>query len=100
MELKKRKMVTIVAESSIEAPIIKSIKRQGARGYTLIGAQGEGSRGVRQGDWDQARNIFIQTICSAERAHAIMDSLYEEFYDDYAIIAYLTDIEVHRENKF
>lgn len=100
MELKPRKMVTIVAESSIEAPIIRAIKRHGVKGYTLIGAQGEGSRGIRQGDWDQARNVFIQTICSDERAHAIMDSLYEEFYDDYAIIAYITDIEVHRHNKF
>ncbi len=100
MELNKRKMVTIVAESSIEAPIVRTIKRMGATGYTLIGVQGEGSRGVRQGDWDQARNVQIQTICSADMGHAIMDALYAEFYDDYAIIAYLTDIEVHRANKF
>lgn len=100
MELKKRKMVTIIAESALEASIVKDIKRLGSHGYTLINAQGEGARGVRKGDWDQNRNIFIQTICSEEVAHAIMNFLYDQYYDDYAIIAYATEIEILRADKF
>lgn len=93
-------MVTIIAESVLESAIVKDIKRMGARGYTLVDARGEGARGVRNGDWDQNRNILIQTICGEEVAHTIMDFLYDQYYDDYAIIAYATEIEIHRADKF
>ncbi len=100
MELKKKRIVTIVAESILETSIIKDLKRLGSKGYTIVDARGEGARGVRSGDWDQNRNIIIQTICSEQTAHLIMDFLYDQYYDDYAIISYSAEIEVHRENKF
>lgn len=96
----KKKMVTIIAESALEAMIVKNIKRFGASGYTLMYAMGNGDRGVRKGDWDQNKNIFLQTVCSDEVAHAIMDYLYEHYYEDYAIIAFATEVDIHRNNKF
>jgi nitrogen regulatory protein P-II 2 len=100
MKLTKKKMVTIVAEAALEAAILADIKRLGVHGYTLLEAQGAGARGVRKGDWDQNRNIQIQAICSDDVAHAVMDHLFEQYYEDYAIIAYATEVEVHREHKF
>lgn len=100
MQLTKRKLVTIIAESALEAAIIKDIKRLGAHGYTQIDSRGEGTRGVRKGDWDLDRNVLIQTICSEACAHSIMSFLFSQYCDDYAIIAYATDIEVLRHDKF
>lgn len=100
MQLTKRKLVTIIAESALEAAIIKDIKRLGARGYTQVDSRGAGDRGVRKGDWDQDRNVLIQTICSEDRAHTIMSFIFEQYCDDYAIITYATDIEVLRHGKF
>lgn len=61
---------------------------------------GNGERGVRKGDWDQGKNIFLQTICTDEVAQAIMDYLYDHYYEDYAIIAYATEVDIHRSSKF
>lgn len=100
MKFAKKKVVTIVAESALEGQITKSIKRFGATGYTLLNAMGDGARGVRKGDWDQNKNLFIQTVCSEDVAHAIMDYLYEHYYEDYAIIAFATEVDIHKNNKF
>jgi len=100
VEFAKKKMVTIIAESALEAMIIKNIKRFGVSGYTLMYAMGNGERGVRKGDWDQNKNIFLQTVCTDEVAHAIMDYLYDHYYEDYAIIAYATEVDIHRSSKF
>lgn len=100
MELQKRKLLTIITESSLESTIIKTIKQFGAKGYTLVNAQGEGARGVRKGDWDENRNIIIQTVCKEDVAHKVMDHLYNNYYDDFAMIAYASEIEIHRPEKF
>jgi len=100
MKLARKKLVSVVAESALETTLVKEIKRLGAGGYTIVAAHGEGSRGVRKGDWDQNRNILLQVLCAEETAHAIMAVLFEKYHDDYALIAYLSDVEVHRERKF
>lgn len=99
-EPSKRKLVTIVAESALEGPIVKEIKRVGAKGYTIVEARGEGSRGVRQGNWEQNSNVQFQVVCSEETARAIMNGLYEQFYEDYAMVAWATDVEILRGEKF
>lgn len=96
----RRKLVTIVAESALEGPITQEIKRLGARGCTIVEARGEGSRGVRQGNWEQNANVEIQVVCSEETARAIMSSLYDQFYDDYAMVAWAADVEILRGEKF
>ncbi len=96
----KRKLVTIVAESALEGPIAKEIKRLGARGYTIVEARGEGSRGVRQGTWEQNSNVEFQVVCSEDSARAIMSSLYDQFYEDYAMVAWAADVEILRGDKF
>lgn len=99
-EPSRRKLVTIVAESALEGPISKEIKRLGARGYTIVEARGEGSRGVRQGNWEQNGNVEFQIVCSEETARSIMSSLYDQFYEDYAMVAWAADVEILRGDKF
>ncbi len=100
MNLVKRKLVTIVTESALESTIIKDIKRLGAAGYTLTEAHGEGSHGTRIGDWDQNRSISIQIICKEEIAKNILEFVYDTYYEDYALVATLTDVEVSDQSKF
>lgn len=100
MELKKKKLLTIISESTLENLLIQDIKRLGARGYTLTQAEGEGARGVRTGDWDQNKNVSIQIICSETLGHSILQHIFDTYYEDYALVAFLSDIEVYRDAKF
>ena len=55
---------------------------------------GEGAKGVRTGDWDQNRNVTIQVICSEELGEYLLNLVHTTYCEDYALIAYLSDIEV------
>ncbi len=100
MTMAHRKLVTIIIESPLENMIIKDLKNFGVSGYTITDVRGEGARGKRKGDWDQNRTICFTIICRSEQAHAILDHLAKVYFEDYAIVAYLSDVEVHRGNKF
>jgi hypothetical protein len=96
----RRKLLTVVAESAIERPIVEEIKRLGARGYTIVAARGEGSRGVRQGSWEQNGSVEIQVVCTEATARAIMECLHDRFYADFAMVAWASDVEILRGEKF
>lgn len=95
-----RKMLTIVTESSIEARVVKDLKQLGARGYTVTESRGEGSRGVRRGDWDLNRNVTIQVVCEKPVAEQIARHLFEYYYADFAMVLFTSDVEVLRPEKF
>ena len=100
MILTARKLVTIVTESTLEKNLVKELKELGVKGYTSLECEGEGARGVRCGDWDQNRNIMINTICSEAIALKVMEHIHDLYYDDYAMVAYVSDVFVHRDTKF
>ena len=58
------------------------------------------SRGVRDAAWDEAANIRIEVICARERAEALLLHLQTHFYTDYAMVAFLQDVDVLRPDKF
>lgn len=95
-----RKLITIIAESALESYLVRDLKRLGVTGYTVCDVRGEGARGKRKGDWDQNRTICLTSICQSALAHAILDHLAATYFEDYAIVAYLSDVDVHRGNKF
>ncbi len=100
MTLAHRKLVTIITESALENLLVKDLEKFGVSGYTITDVRGEGARGKRKGDWDQNRTICLITICSSDLAHVILDHLAAVYFEDYAVVAYLSDVEVHRGNKF
>ncbi len=99
MELKRLKLVTIVAESLLEKRLVEEIKRLGAKGYTITPARGEGSRGIRSVDWE-GQNIRLETIVSEEVALRILQRLQEEYFPHYAVIAYVENVWVVRGEKY
>ena len=91
--------VTIVAESLLKDEVVAIARRHGSTGYTLTKVEGEGSRGTRASDWG-GRNIRIETIVDEKSADAILEELSEKLFDDYAVIAWLSKVDVLRGKKF
>ncbi len=93
------KEVTIVAEALLEERLLREIRELGARGYTVGQVRGEGSRGVRASEWE-GKNVRIETLVSAEVADRILAHIAEEYFEHYAVVAYLSDVQVVRGEKY
>lgn len=100
MHTERRKLLTIVTEALLEQRMVKDLERLGAHGYTIIDARGKGGRGVRNAGWESSGNIHIEVVCDATTATAIAVSLKEHYYDNYAMILFIGDVEVLRPEKF
>ncbi len=96
----KRTLLTIFTEATLEHVLIKDMDRLGIRGYTISDARGKGSRGVRDAAWDESRNVRIEVICAREQAEALLGHLQVRYYSNYAMVAYLSEVEVLRPAKF
>jgi len=93
------KLVTIVTEGLLKEKVIALLKRHACTGFTISRTDGEGSRGVRASDWE-GPNLKIETIVSVETGEAIVEDLAETYFDDYSLVAWLTDVQVLRGEKF
>jgi nitrogen regulatory protein P-II 2 len=91
--------VTVVCERLLRPEILKLLKNHGATGWTIALVEGEGSRGNRSSDFE-GRNSQIDTIVSPETADAIMADIAENYFADWAIITYASDVEVLRGEKY
>lgn len=100
MEDHTRKLLTVVTEAALENSLIRDLDRLGAHGYTIVDARGKGSRGVRNASWDASGNIRIEVVCDEQTAHTIAAHLQAHYYDDYAMVLFMSDIEVLRPEKF
>ncbi len=98
--MERRKKLTIITEAALETILVEDIERLGAKGYTIFEVSGKGARGARKGDWDQNRNIQIDIICDDTVAERIAEHCAANYYQHYAMIIYLFDVEVLRPGKF
>lgn len=96
----KRTLLTIITEAIVEQTLLRDLDRLGVRGYTVSDARGRGSRGVRDAAWEEAANIRIEIICARALAEDVLRHLQVRYYVDYAMVAFLADIEVLRPEKF
>ena len=95
-----RKLLTIVTEALLEQRMVRELERLGARGYTITDARGKGGRGIRDAGWESSGNIRIEVVCDAPTATAIAMQFKEHYYDNYAMIVFIGDVEVLRPEKF
>lgn len=91
--------VTIVSERLLKDNLIKLVKKAGATGFTLSAVQGEGSRGMRAGDWE-GRNVMLETLVSSATAERILNDLNEHYLENFAVVAWVTEVSVLRGDKF
>lgn len=94
------KLLTVVTESALEARLVRDIQRLGAAGHTITNARGKGHRGVREAGWEAESNIRVEVVCDEATARRIAAHLQQHYYDNYAMILLLSDVEVLRPEKF
>jgi len=100
MNTEKRTLLTIVTESVIENALQADFEKLGVRGYTTTDARGSGQHGVRDANWDEAANIRIELVCARPLAETVLAHLQARYYANYAMVAWLADVEVLRPEKF
>jgi nitrogen regulatory protein P-II 2 len=93
------KRLTIIGDDTVRYRILKEIKEMGASGYTDCPVHGQGARGVRPRHAEPA-NSKIEVIATPEIAQRILEHIAKHYFDNYAMIAFLDDVEVLRAEKF
>jgi nitrogen regulatory protein P-II 2 len=93
------KRVTIIGDETVKYRILQEIERLGASGYTDCPAHGKGARGIRPRHAEPA-NAKIEVIATAEVAGKILEYIAEHYLNNYAMIAFLSDVEVLQGEKF
>lgn len=92
-------LVTVVIEGLLKEQLIQLLRRNGATGFTITRTEGEGSRGVRASDWE-GPNLRFECIVPQESGDRILQEVGEIFFENYSVIAWLTQVNVLRGEKF
>ncbi len=93
------KLITIVAETILEERLSRELLSLGATGFTASETRGRGSRGIRTGSIP-GESIRIEVIVSETVAGKIVSHLSEHYFPHYAVIAWTTDVDVVRGEKY
>jgi nitrogen regulatory protein P-II 2 len=93
------KRVTIIGDNTVQYRIIEEVQNLGALGYTCYAVHGKGQRGIRPRHAEPG-NTKIEVIASPEVAHRILEYIAERYFENYAMIAYLDDVEVLSGERF
>jgi nitrogen regulatory protein PII len=100
LQTEKRTVLTVITESAIEKNLLRDLKQMGVRGYTIVDARGQGRRGVRTAAMGESANIRIEVICTRAMAETVLEDFLARYYDNFAMVAYLQDVEIIRPDKF
>lgn len=100
MNMATRTVLTLICEAALESRLIKDLEQLGAPGWTVSDARGNGSRGQRNAGWETDGNIRLEIICNRPLAEQLANHLQASYYDNFAMVCYLSDVEVLRPEKF
>lgn len=93
------KCLTVVAEAILEQRILKDLRACGARGWTVTSARGAGPRHRQISDLEGG-NSRIEVLVDEEVSERIWDLLERDYFPDFAVSAWLTDVEVARPDRY
>ena len=100
LKTEKRTLLTVITEALIEETLLRDLEKRGVTTYTVCDARGRGSRGKRDAAWREAGNIRIEVICARAVAESTLQHIQANYYDNYAMVAFLQDVEILRPEKF
>lgn len=100
MNLHPMKLVTIICEAVLEDRLVQILRECGTHGHTAFSVRGSGNQGERSADLAESGNVQIEVIAKPAVAAALLSRLHAEFFQDYAMIAYESDVQVMRPEKF
>ena len=93
------KLITIICEPILSTSLIELTKRLGASGFTITEVRGEGS-GKKQSGEIPDEKIKIEIVVEPKIALKIMSEVARDFFANYSLIIYSSDINVLRKDKF
>ena len=93
------KLITIIAEPVLEARITTELRALGATGFTVVDGHGAGSR-ARHAAEIPGVNVRIESIVTATVAGRIVEHIATQYFTDYSVIAYVSDVAVVRGAKY
>ena len=72
MQTETRTLLTVITEANLEPTLLRTLTREGLRGYTITDARGRGDHGERNASWSESGNIRLEAICSREQAERLL----------------------------
>ena len=93
------KLLTVVAESVLADRLSRAILAAGALGYTLTPAKGVGPRSRRSSTLG-GDNVRIEVIADEATARRLLAMVAEQWFPHCAVVAWLSDVEVVRGEKY
>jgi nitrogen regulatory protein PII len=93
------KLVTIVCETVLLPRITGQLLKWGSTGYTVTPAQGRGSRGTRTGDIPGECHR-VEAVVDDATAERILSGVSDHYFENYAVIAWVADVQVVRGTKY
>ena len=97
MNLKQRKLVTIVAEAALEPRLIRDLTNLGAKGYTITPAHGAGPRNQRNGDLEGGN---VKIVVNNEVMSEVLSLLETNYFPHYACSCWVSSVEVLRDERY
>lgn len=94
------KRVVMIGDETVEYRLVQEIHNIGASGYTYCVVHGEGTKGGERPRHAEPANAKIEVICSAELADRILEYVAQNYFENYAMIAFVDDVQVIRGEKF
>lgn len=99
MDTTERQLLTVIAEAVVEHRLVDDVKRCGAKGFSIGHVRGEGETGRHPLDLN-GPSVRLETVVTERVADAILAVLAEEYFDRYAVVAWLTPVRVVRPDRF
>ena len=93
------KLITIIAEPVLEARITTELRTLGATGFTVVDGRGAGSRALHAAEIPGV-NVRIESIVTTTVAERIVEHIATQYFTDYSVIAYVSDVAVVRGEKY
>jgi nitrogen regulatory protein P-II 2 len=101
MQLYPLKLVTVVGETVIMSDIAEEAVELGATGYTLSEVAGQGSRSARNViDTGGAKTMRVEFVVPMDVAEKILSHVSHTYFEHYACIAWLSDVQVVRGQQY
>lgn len=94
------KLLTVVCEASLEPAMVAHLLALEVHGYTISDARGNGAHGGRDASWPPSENVRIEVLCAEKTALSILDHLQKNYYANFGMVSFLSDVLVMRPEKF
>lgn len=101
MQLYPLKLVTVVGEAVIMTDIAEEAMKLGATGFSMTEVNGHGSRSARNViETGGAKTLKAEFVVPMEVAERILTHVSHEYFEHYACIAWLSDVQVVRGQQY